>query len=54
MTVSAPVGSPLGDNLLDVEGLSGVELERICDLAVEMREARAERRARGPNAELRL
>ena len=44
MTVSTPVGSPLGRHLLDVEGLSGAELERICDLAVEMREARADRR----------
>jgi aspartate carbamoyltransferase catalytic subunit len=30
-------------NLLDVEGLSRAEIERICDLAVEMREARAGR-----------
>ena len=30
-------------HLLDVEGLSGAEIERICDLAVEMREARAAR-----------
>jgi aspartate carbamoyltransferase catalytic subunit len=28
-------------HLLDVEGLSRAELERVCDLAVEMREARA-------------
>ena len=30
-------------HLLDVEGLSREEIERICDLAVEMREARAAR-----------
>ena len=30
-------------HLLDVEGLSRAEIERICDLAVEMREARAAR-----------
>lgn len=30
-------------HLLDVEGLSRAEIERTCDLAVEMREARAER-----------
>jgi aspartate carbamoyltransferase catalytic subunit len=30
-------------HLLDVEGLSRAELERVCDLAVEMREARAAR-----------
>lgn len=30
-------------HLLDVEGLSRAEIERICDLAVEMREARATR-----------
>ena len=30
-------------NLLDVDGLSRSEIERICDLAVEMREARAAR-----------
>jgi aspartate carbamoyltransferase catalytic subunit len=46
MTASTPVSSPLGGTLLDVEGLSGAELERVCDLAVEMREARAERRHR--------
>ncbi len=43
MTVATPVGSPLGRHLLDVEGLSGADLDRICDLAVEMRAARAER-----------
>jgi aspartate carbamoyltransferase catalytic subunit len=30
-------------HLLDVEGLSRAEIERICDLAIEMREARAAR-----------
>ena len=46
MTVATPVGSPLGRHLLDVEGVSGTDLERILDLAVEMRAARAERRHR--------
>jgi aspartate carbamoyltransferase catalytic subunit len=46
VTVGVPIGSPLGRHLLDVEGLSGAELERICDLAVEMRAARADRRHR--------
>ncbi len=47
MTVAAPVGSPLGRHLLDVEGLSAADLDRICDVAVEMRAARAQRRHRG-------
>ncbi len=46
MTVGVPIGSPLGRHLLDVEGISGAELERICDLAVAMRAARADRRHR--------
>jgi aspartate carbamoyltransferase catalytic subunit len=46
VTVATPVGSPVGRHLLDVEGLSSADLERMLDLAVEMRAARAERRHR--------
>lgn len=46
MIASAPVSAPPGRHLLDVEGLSAPELVRICDLAVEMREARTARRHR--------
>lgn len=43
MTLAAAVGTWAHRHLLDVEGLSRQELERILDLAVEMREARAAR-----------
>ncbi len=46
MIANATVSAPLGRHLLDVEGLSAPDLDRICDLAVEMREARAARRHR--------
>ena len=46
MIADPPVSTPLGRHLLDVEGLSSSFLERVCDLAVEMREARAARRHR--------
>ena len=38
-----PVGAVSRRHLLDVDGMSPAEIERICDLAVEMREARAAR-----------
>lgn len=41
-----PARTPTARHLLDVEGLPAGELERILDLAVEMREARAARRHR--------
>jgi aspartate carbamoyltransferase catalytic subunit len=41
MTVAAAPRTWDHRHLLDVEGLSRAELERVCDLAVEMREARA-------------
>lgn len=37
------VGADSRRHLLDVDGMSRAEIERICDLAVEMRKARAER-----------
>jgi len=43
MTVAAAPRTWDHRHLLDVEGLSRGELERVCDLAVEMREARAAR-----------
>ena len=46
MTVAATVASPVGRHLLDVDGLSVAELDRLCDLAVLMREARAAREHR--------
>ena len=48
MILDAPVATatPLGRHLLDVEGLSAADLDRICGLAVDMREARAARRHR--------
>ena len=44
--VAVGIGSWPGRHLLDVEGLSRAEIERILALAVEMREARAARRNR--------
>jgi aspartate carbamoyltransferase catalytic subunit len=41
--VAAPVRTWAHRHLLDVEGLSREEIERICDLAVEMRAGRAAR-----------
>ena len=46
MTVAVGIGAWSSRHLLDVEGLSRDEIERILDLAVEMRGARAERRHR--------
>lgn len=46
MIVDAPARTPMGRHLLDVEGLPAAELDRLGDLAVEMREARATRRHR--------
>ena len=46
MTAATAAGPVLGRHLLDVEGLRAAELDRICDLAVEMRRARADRRNR--------
>jgi aspartate carbamoyltransferase catalytic subunit len=46
MTVALEVGAWSRRHLLDVEGLGRDEIERILDLAVEMRAARAERRHR--------
>jgi aspartate carbamoyltransferase catalytic subunit len=46
MTVAVRPGARPMRHLLDVEGLSRAELERLLDLAVEMREARAARRHR--------
>ena len=46
MTVAVGIGTWSRRHLLDVEGLSRDEIERILDLAVEMRRARAERRHR--------
>jgi len=43
MIVEASSGAATRRHLLDVDGLSRIEIERICDLAVEMREARAAR-----------
>lgn len=43
MTVAAPVRSWTHRHLLDVDGLSRDEIERICDLAMDMRTARAAR-----------
>ncbi len=43
MIVEASPGAATRRHLLDVDGLSRTEIERICDLAVEMREARAAR-----------
>ena len=47
MIVDAPPArTPMGGHLLDVEGLAAAALDRLGDLAVEMREARATRRHR--------
>ena len=46
MTVAVGIGAWSRRHLLDVEGLSRDEIQRILDLAVEMRAARAERRHR--------
>jgi aspartate carbamoyltransferase catalytic subunit len=46
MTVAVGVGAWSRRHLLDVEGLSRAEIERILELAVEMRAARDERRHR--------
>jgi aspartate carbamoyltransferase catalytic subunit len=46
VTVAVEVGAWSRRHLLDVEGLSRAEIERILDLAVEMRAARADRRHR--------
>ena len=46
MTVDAPVRTWAHRHLLDVEGLSREEIERILDLSVEMRDARAARSRR--------
>ncbi|CAN5829254.1 aspartate carbamoyltransferase catalytic subunit [soil metagenome] len=46
MTVGVAIEAPPMRHLLDVEGQSRAEIERILDLAVEMREARTERRHR--------
>lgn len=43
MTVGVPPSLDLGRHLLDVEGMSRSEIERMLELAVEMREARAAR-----------
>lgn len=43
MTVEAPTRTWSQRHLLDVDGLSRAEIDRILDLAVEMREARASR-----------
>ena len=40
---TAVLGTDARRHLIDVDGMSRVEIERICDLAVEMREARAAR-----------
>jgi aspartate carbamoyltransferase catalytic subunit len=45
VSVEAPAGASFR-HLLDVESMSAAELERLLDLAVEMREARAARRHR--------
>ncbi len=46
MTIDAPARTWEHRHLLDVEGLRRDEIERLLDLAVEMREARASRRHR--------
>ena len=46
MTVAVGIGAGSRRHLLDVEGLTRDEIERILALAVEMRSARAERRHR--------
>ena len=46
MTVAVEVGAWSRRHLLDVEGLGRGEIERILEIAVEMRAARAERRHR--------
>jgi aspartate carbamoyltransferase catalytic subunit len=46
VTLDAPARTPMNRHLLDVDGRSAAELERLLDLAVEMREARAARRHR--------
>lgn len=46
MIAAAPARTWRHRHLLDVEGLERAEIERICDLAIEMREARASRSAR--------
>lgn len=46
MTVELTIQAPPMRHLLDVDGLSRLELERILDLAVEMRAARAAREHR--------
>jgi aspartate carbamoyltransferase catalytic subunit len=46
MTVAVGIGAWSRRHLLDVEGLSRAEIERILELALDMRAARAERRHR--------
>ena len=46
MTVSAAAPAWAHRHLIDVEGLTRVEIERILDVAIEMRAARTERRDR--------
>lgn len=46
MTVAVGIGRWTRRHLLDVEGMSRAEIERILEVAVEMRAARAERRYR--------
>ena len=46
MTVTAAAPASAHRHLIDVEGLTRVEIERILDVAIEMRAARAERRDR--------
>ncbi len=45
-TIALPVQAPLRRHLLDTEGMSRAEIERVLDLATEMRIARAGRRHR--------
>ena len=46
MILDRPRTASIGRHLLDVDAMSRAEIERILDLAVEMRRARAERRHR--------
>jgi aspartate carbamoyltransferase catalytic subunit len=46
VTVATPIRTWSQRHLLDADGLSRAEIERVLDLAVEMREARARRRYR--------
>ena len=43
MILEAAPGTATRRHLLDVDGMTRAEIERVCDLAVEMREARAAR-----------